>query len=351
MPKATVAGPLVSDEMVVFSVPDDERELARVALVHELVRPRVVPFERVGNRFELRLKRPPVDRLEYVLARELRNGSTDVGLDPANDLVAPGPLGAKSVVEFPEYEPPGWVDDTESEPGEIRDLVLPSSLLRTKVTAKLWSAAETDPGQPLPLLVVHDGPEYAEYSSLVRLLDHLVAFGELPPLRAALIPPPLDRFETYSAAARYGRALTEEWLPALPATTGRPVGLGASLGALALLHAHYAKRGCFGGLVLQSGSFFRRRFDAHESRFGRFARITRFVGQVHGRRGFAARVPTTITCGVAEENLENNRALAAALLRRGWDVSTFWNHDAHNWIAWRDAMHPYLAELLLRAWT
>jgi enterochelin esterase-like enzyme len=53
--------------------------------------------------------------------------------------------------------------------------VLPSSLLRTKVRAKLWSAAETDPGQPLPLLVVHDGPEYAEYSSLVRLLDHLVA--------------------------------------------------------------------------------------------------------------------------------------------------------------------------------
>jgi enterochelin esterase-like enzyme len=349
VPKATLAGPLVTDDAVVFSVPDDDRDLVRVALVHELVRPRIVPFARTGDRFELRLPRPPVDRLEYVLARELRNGSTDVGLDPANELVAPGPLGAKSVVEFPEYEPPGWVDDTESEPGEIRDLVLPSSLLRTKVTAKLWSAAETDPGQPLPLLVVHDGPEYAEYSSLVRLLDHLVAFGELPPLRAALIPPPLDRFETYSASARYGRALTEEWLPALPPTTGRPVGLGASLGALALLHAHYARRGCFGGLVLQSGSFFRRRFDSHESDAPRYARITRFVSRVGGGQGDAEPIPVIVTCGTGEENLANNRWLAETLQGRGWPVELVEHPDAHNWVSWRDVLDPHLADLILRA--
>ena len=27
------------------------------------------------------------------------------------------------------------------------------------------------------------------------------------------------------------------------------------------------------------------------------------------------------------------------------------NRDAHNWTAWRDAMHPHLAELLEKAWT
>jgi enterochelin esterase family protein len=27
------------------------------------------------------------------------------------------------------------------------------------------------------------------------------------------------------------------------------------------------------------------------------------------------------------------------------------NRDAHNWTAWRDAFHPHLPELLLRAWT
>ena len=150
----------------------------------------------------------------------------------------------------------------------------------------LWSAAETDPARALPLLVVHDGPEYARYSSLLRLLDHLVAFGELSPLRAVLLPPPLDRIESYSASARYARALTEEWLPALPRRrAGRPIGLGASLGALALLHAHYAKPDAFGGLLLQSGSFFRQRFDSHESGAPRYVRITRFVSRIAGGQG------------------------------------------------------------------
>jgi enterochelin esterase-like enzyme len=126
--------------------------------------------------------------------------------------------------------------------------------------------------------------------------------------------------------------------------------MGASLGALAALHAHFRNPGLVAGLFLQSGSFFRRRFDAHEAGFGRFARITRFVGHMHGRRGFAPGVPTMITCGTAEENLDNNRALAGALRRRGWEVGTFWNRDAHNWTAWRDALHPFLAELVLRAW-
>ena len=65
----------------------------------------------------------------------------------------------------------------------------------------------------------------------------------------------------------------------------------------------------------------------------------------------APHVPTVITCGTAEENLANNRALAEALGERGWPVTTFWNRDAHNWTAWRDALQPQFAELLLRVWT
>jgi enterochelin esterase family protein len=342
---------LVTADAVAFSLPDPRRDLARVALRHELVRPRVVAFARNGTAFGLRLPRPPVDRLEYLLERERRNGHVELGPDPDNTLVAPGPFGPKSVVEFPGYEPPAWVGDDESQPGGLRQVELASRLLRTTVRALLWSAAESEPAQPLPLLVVHDGPEYAEYSSLLRLLDHLVAFGELPSFRAALIPPPLDRFETYSAAARYARALTEEWLPQLRPYVGRPVGLGASLGALALLHAHYARPDAFGGLFLQSGSFFRRRFDAHESGAPRYARITRFVSRVGGGQGDVAPVPVpvTITCGTGEENLANNRWLAATLADRGWPVAVVEHPDAHNWISWRDALHPHLAELFRRA--
>ena len=80
--------------------------------------------------------------------------------------------------------------------------------------------------------------------------------GTLPPLRATLLGP-VDRNEIYSASARYSRALADEILPALPSAPVR-IGLGASLGALALFHAHRRYPDSFDALFLQSGSFFRR---------------------------------------------------------------------------------------------
>jgi enterochelin esterase-like enzyme len=346
------AGPRVGADAVEFTVADGR--FRGVALLHELRRPRRLEFTLAGGTWGLAFPRPEADRLEYMLELTYRTGRRSFLPDPDNPLRAPGPFGEKSVIEFPGYEPPDWVADEDAASGSLRALPLASVRLRTTVPALLWSAADTDPERPLPLLLVHDGPEYADYSSLVRLLDHLVDFGEVPEFRAALLPPPGDRNESYSGSARYANAFAVDFVPAIleQAPSDRPpVLLGASLGALAALHLHFRNPGLLGGLLLQSGSFFRRRFDAYEAGFPRFARITRFVGHVHGRRGFAPRITATVTCGTAEENLDNNRALSQALRRRGWDVRTFWHRDAHNWTAWRDSLHPQLAELLLRAWT
>jgi enterochelin esterase family protein len=125
--------------------------------------------------------------------------------------------------------------------------------------------------------------------------------------------------------------------------------MGASLGALAMLHAHWSSPQTFGGLFIQSGSYFRRRFDAHESDFGRYERIARFVSAVAGGRREVEPVPITFTCGTGEENHDNNRFVSATLQRRGWDVRLVEHRDAHNWISWRDVFHPHLADLVLRA--
>src|SRR5205814_1848641 len=88
--------------------------------------------------------------------------------------------------------------------------------------------------------------------------------------------------------AAYARALTTALDELTGRGRGRRVGLGASLGALALLHAHRLEPGAFSALFLQSGSFFRRRTDRQEAGFGRFARVDRFVGSVlrsHGSPG------------------------------------------------------------------
>jgi enterochelin esterase family protein len=126
--------------------------------------------------------------------------------------------------------------------------------------------------------------------------------------------------------------------------------MGASLGGLAMLHQHRTHAAAFGALFLQSGSFFRQRFDRHESGFPRFRRISRFVGRVLTAEDWPHPIPITMTCGTIEENLANNRAVVLALRRQGYEIEMFENRDGHNWVGWRDTFDPWLVDLLSRAW-
>ena len=309
-----------------------------------------VSFARDDGSWRLRFPPPPVDRLEYLLEVQYTNGRTRQLPDPENPLQADGPFGAKSVLELPGYEPPAWLE-SDVPRGETIDLTLHSRSLRKDIPVRLWSAEGVQPDEELPLLVAHDGVEADQYASLTRFLDELVASGAAPPFRAALLHP-VDRNEQYSASTAYARALAGELVPQLPAPRDRRLraGLGMSLGALAMLHAHLQHPNLFGALFLQSGSFFRPRTDAQESRFPRFQRVSRFVGRAL-RGPDAEPIPVTISCGLAEENLVNNRAMADALRRQGYDVRFVESRDAHTWIGWRDVWDPWLAELLERAWT
>jgi enterochelin esterase family protein len=58
-----------------------------------------------------------------------------------------------------------------------------------------------------------------------------------------------------------------------------------------------------------------------------------------------------MTCGVAEENLHNNRDMARTLRAQGHPLRFVEVPDAHNLTAWRDAWHPHLAGLAREVWT
>jgi enterochelin esterase family protein len=138
-------------------------------------------------------------------------------------------------------------------------------------------------------------------------------------------------------------------LPTLTAelgTDGPVVGAGASLGALAMLHAQRRHPQHFAGLFLPSGSFFQPRHDRQESGFRRYLRIVRFTGRVLRASELPGQVPTAITCGAVEENLANNRDMARALAAQGYPVEVAEVPDAHNWTGWRDALDPHLTTLL-----
>jgi len=214
------------------------------------------------------------------------------------------------------------------------------------VQVDLYATPEP-PGHDAPLIVVHDGPEYAQYAGLTRFLDAMSWEEHIPPLRAALIQP-VDRNETYSASALYAGALVRELIPELQriAPHGKRIGMGASLGALAMLHAHIRHPKAFDGLFLQSGSFFRQRSDKQESGFPRYQRITRFVGTVRRGAGDETPIPIAMTCGTAEENRANNHAMAQALDEQGYPAWIGEVRDAHTWTGWRDSLHPHLPALL-----
>jgi len=200
-----------------------------------------------------------------------------------------------------------------------------------------------------PLLVVLDGPDYARRTSLLRLLRRLVDEERVPAHCVALIRPE-DRVETYSASIPYARALTAALDELTGRGRGRRVGLGSSLGGLALLHAHRLEPRAFSGLFLQSGSYFRRRTDPQEGRFPRFSRVDRFVGTVLNAKNRARPVPTTITCGLDEENYANNAAVAQALAAQGYAVNFHAARGGHDWPTWRRALESHLAPLLRRVW-
>ncbi|MDX6450123.1 MAG: hypothetical protein QOH16_172 [Gaiellaceae bacterium] len=320
---------------------DPEHRYGEVVLGQEVSRPRPgPPFEWREGAWRLTFARPEVDRLEYLIGVD---GSFVP--DPANELRAPGPFGDKSVVEWPEYTPPAWLDSIADQ-GPVEELELRSRRLVARVRVLLYSTPEP-PGSDAPLLVVHDGPEYAEYAGLTRFLDAMSWEERIPPMRAALIQP-VDRNETYSASALYAGTLVRELLPQIAkrAPHGQRIGMGASLGALAMLHAHVRHPKSFDGLLLQSGSFFRQRYDKQESGFTRYRRITRFVSAVLRGVDVERTIPVAITCGTGEENRANNEDLAAALTEQGYAAWLAEVRDGHTWTAWRDSLDPHLPALI-----
>jgi len=310
-------------------------------LGQEVARPRPgPPFEWRDGAWRLVFPRPEIDRLEYLIGVD---GA--FAPDPTNPRRAPNPFGDKSVIEWPEYTPPDWLDSI-ADAGPVESIEIRSRRLVARVPVLLYATPDP-PAVDAPLLVVHDGPEYARYAALTRFLDVMSWEEHIPPLRAALIQP-IDRNETYSASALYAGALARELLPEISkrAPHGLRIGMGASLGALAMLHAHRRHPKLFDGLFLQSGSFFRQRWDQYESGFPRYRRITRFVGTVLRGLDVERTIPVAITCGTAEENRSNNEAVAAALEEQGYPAWLGLVRDGHTWTCWRDSLHPHLPALI-----
>ena len=350
------SGARCGEDALTFALRDPDRRLAGVRLLPQISTAEyAVPGDRLhfsydeGERaWRLSFPRPAAWRLEYLLEQRHADGAIERTLDPDNPRRVGGAFGDKSVVECPDYVEPAWLGRPGAA-GHWRDLGVWSRAVKSKITARIWSPdVDTD-----RVVIAHDGPEYDSFASLGRYSAAMIAAGWVAPHHVVLLDPG-ERDEWYSANPSYARALADDVLPRLHVDldTRRPVvGVGTSLGALAMLHAQRRYPHAFAGLFLQSGSFFRPHHDGHESGFRRYRRIVRFTGEVVRARGAtAAGLPTVLTCGLVEENLANNRDMAKALRAQGYAADLFEVPDAHNFTGWRDAFDPYLTDLLRRIW-
>jgi enterochelin esterase-like enzyme len=334
---------------VALRLADPDGDYAAVRLASDLkLSDRERTFRRRGDEWVLEIAPADVERLEYKLEVERAGGGTDWLLDPGNPLRAPGAFGDKSVLELDGYAPPAWLDEA-GVPGRTDDLAVRGRGLGAHVPVRVWSPVEG----PARMLLANDGPEYDALARLTHFCAVAIAREALPPFRVALLGPG-DRDQWYSASAAYSRVLANDVIPALRdafGIVGAPAGMGASLGGLAMLHAQRRFPRALGALFLQSSSFFMPRHDSHERGFPRYARIVRFVRDTRRDGHYAFPVPVTLTCGIAEENMGNNREMATALDAQGYEVSLVEVPDLHNYVGWRDAFDPHLTELLQKAWT
>ena len=346
----TASGPVVERGWIRLRLPDPDEELALVRLGTDRGFPAVSNrFAREGDGWTLQLPAPALRRFEYALDVQLADGRQERWTDPTNPLRAPGAFGEKSVVELPGYAAPAWLA-AERVPGATDVLTVASSALGADLEIALWQPADARDDEPLALLVAHDGPELDQLARLTDYAAAQIASGALPRHRVALLAPG-DRDQWYSASALYARTLATRVLPAIADAVAvrAPVGLGASLGALALLHAQRRFPDSFAGLFLQSGSFFMPRFDSQEAGFVRYRRIVRFV-RATLREPPRRTVPVAMTCGALEENADDNRVMASALAAQGYPVDLHEGRDLHNFTAWRDEWDPHLTRLLQEAW-
>ncbi len=346
---AEPTGPEVTADGVVFHLPDADHDYDGVRLEVDWILGDVDPeFTWAAGSWSLHLPRPAAWRLEYQLT--IRRGSDyHWTADPGNPRRVPNPFGEKSEIRFPDYREPAWLMTPVA--GPVRNLDIQAGRLTEKVPVRLWSPAGLSSDRAAPLLLVHDGSDMAQRGSL---LSWASAMSSTSPVRVALLDPAVGlRNEWYAADPDYADHLAEVVLPALTARvlTGPVIGLGASLGAVSMLTLQRRHPGSISALALQSGSFFTRKLDAQESQFAQFEQICAAVAMMSSGPDLTALtaprpVPVLMTCGAIEENLANNKQMAAALERQRHPVTLRVVPDAHTMIGWRDAWSPELDDLI-----
>lgn len=321
-----------------------------VHLLHRIVnQPQRVPLRRIEGTslWYCIIELPYGSRVEYQL--ELRNnGHTVQGNDPLNPLVAHSPVGSSSVCQGIGYQTPEWTQhDPEARPGELHDLHLPSKALRRETHSRIYLPARYRTSSAYPLLIVHDGDDYLNYSAMKTVLDNLIHNLDMAET-IVVFSNPGDRMREYPNYAPHSRHLVAELIPHLEEhypVMRRPEGralMGASFGAVASMSVAYRNPKMFGSLLLQSGSFVFTDIGTEHGGGPAFDPVVKFMNRYRTKpRKVADRI--FVSCGVYEPLIVPNRSMVPVWESTGSTVRYVEARDGHSWENWRDRLRDGLS--------
>ena len=314
--------------------------------------PSRLPMRRVAGTslWYVVLKVPKSSRINYQI-EVVRPEHVERFNDPLNPKLSHSPFGAISVCFSLGYTDPEWTfPDPDASPGELTDLVVQSRALERDCQVTLYQPAGFHRDASYPLLVIHDGGDFLQYSAAKAVLDNLIHRGEIPPLVAAFLHPK-DRLLEYANSANHARFLTQELLPQLETEfplvhnrSGRIL-LGASFGAIASLSTAYRSPSTYGSLVLMSGSFVFADAGTDHGGGEVFDPVVKFVNQYrdHPRR-VAERL--FVSCGLYEPLIIPNRSIVPIFESADMQVRYVEARDGHTWENWRDRLRDALTWVL-----
>jgi enterochelin esterase family protein len=295
------------------------------------------------------LEVPPNSRVEYKF-EVFRRGHSAWIEDPLNPHRARDPFGANSVLQTDGYEVPAWTRrDPVARPGTLDALAVDSAAFGGARGVQVYVPARFRRTRRYPLLVVHDGSDYLNYTGMRTILDNLIHRLEVPDVIAAFTDSS-ERLREYGADAAHARFVTEELapelarrFPLLEQAQSRCL-MGASFGGVASLSTAWRYPGFWGRLLLQSGSFAFTDIGRANRHGPVFDRVVEFMNAFRARPT-AVSERVFVSCGVYEKLIYENRSLLPLLDETGMQVRFVENRDGHNWENWRDRLREGLSWL------
>ena len=242
-------------------------------------------------------------------------GGSEWVLDPGNPLRAPGRVRREVGAAAGRLRAAGVAGGAQGVEGSERELTAPGRGLGMDVAVRIWSPADAEAADPLPLLVANDGPEYAALAGLTDFCAAGIASGALPPHRVALVAPGRPRRVVLGLAALRGGARARR--AAGRRRRGRRARRPGGDGRLARRARDAARPAPAPGRVRRPvpavGELLRARARRPGARVLALGAGRRFVAEVLGGGRGTGAAPAVLTCGAAEENIHNNRVMAARL--------------------------------------